>query len=223
MDETEQDEPLDFGIDEDNVLEDDQSDDEEAIQQNKDRQRDEKKYIQLAKEGKVEELEEFEGTINIDCIDERKYTPLIWAASNGHTRTLRYLISKKANLNIRGQHGYTALAWAAASGSSQVVRILVRSRADLAITGTDGFTPLLFAAEQRKYSMVSDLIAYGSDIEKSKKRLEKFTKGDRALERSIETGIYQKEILDTLAHFLYDQLLSMILDYIPEFLLAHST
>lgn len=69
----------------------------------------------------------------IDQTDEKKYTPLMWAAFRDQTKVVTYLLEQKANINAQNVYGRTALMLAAQNDSFDTLRILTQSGADLSI------------------------------------------------------------------------------------------
>ena len=65
----------------------------------------------------------------------------MWAAFNGHTPVIKYLLEQGA------EEGFTALMMAAAEGQMDVVRVLVARGAKMDITDKDGDTAESFARQ----------------------------------------------------------------------------
>ena len=51
-------------------------------------------------------------------------TALMLAAANGHTETVKLLLERKADLNVRDNQGKTALAWAREKGHTEIIQLL---------------------------------------------------------------------------------------------------
>ena len=60
--------------------------------------------------------------------------PMIYAASQGHVKIVRYLVASGADVNLTTKKGWTAIMSAAFNGHSQIVKFLVQSEADLTIS-----------------------------------------------------------------------------------------
>ena len=54
----------------------------------------------------------------------RGYTPLHWAARNGHTRAVRALLELGADASLRNEAGHTALRFTEAYGKDETARLL---------------------------------------------------------------------------------------------------
>ena len=67
-------------------------------------------------------------------------TALILASYNGHTDTVRVLVEKGADLNVKNNDGNTALILASARGHTDIVRMLVQKGADPTVRNNDGQT-----------------------------------------------------------------------------------
>ncbi|KAI1301890.1 DNA-binding protein RFXANK [Halotydeus destructor] len=123
----------------------------------------ERSVHQLAAQGEL-----FEPLVNdmteIDPIDERGYTPLIWAASYGQITTVRLLLDRNANVNHRSPSGESALHFASSNGHVQVVKELIGKNADPNFCDEEGNTPLIYAAFQNQPSCVTELLNGGADL-----------------------------------------------------------
>lgn len=74
-------------------------------------------------------------------------TALIIAAKCGHLGVVKYLISKKANVNYRSPVlGFTPLLGAAKYGNTDIVSLLLKNKAKPDLAGNNGHTPLMEAA-----------------------------------------------------------------------------
>jgi len=117
----------------------------------------------------------------------RKYTPLMAAVLNGHTRAVKILLDKQANPDITSASGETAL-WLAASKTTKhrqkIVDLLLDAKPDLNATPTIGFknTPVMEAIIQfRDEAVVSRLVDAGANLDKTN------TRGQNALALAEET------------------------------------
>lgn len=82
------------------------------------------------------------------------WTPSLLAASEGHLRTLQYLIDKGANSSQKDYHGRTILHWAAKHGSEIIFQMLVDRGADVNAVDRWGRTVLMWAIEHAEGSMI---------------------------------------------------------------------
>eukprot|EP00698_Gefionella_okellyi_P023395 TRINITY_DN7985_c0_g1_i1.p1 TRINITY_DN7985_c0_g1~~TRINITY_DN7985_c0_g1_i1.p1 ORF type:complete len:2097 (+),score=350.14 TRINITY_DN7985_c0_g1_i1:158-6448(+) len=74
------------------------------------------------------------------------WTALHWAARNGHTKFVRLLLDRGAQLECETADGDTPLHVAAFNGKRMVVTLLLSRNAAIEHRNKDGFTPLLDAA-----------------------------------------------------------------------------
>ena len=83
-------------------------------------------------------------------------TPLMYAALYGDASTVRLLLERGANPNLRNDAGATALMWAA--DDADKTRLLLEHGADANARSDDGRTPLVIAAGQYGSSPVVKLL-----------------------------------------------------------------
>lgn len=60
---------------------------------------------------------------DIECLDKDNYTPLLIAASSGHTAIVQLLLQKGANLKAKNTHDKTAIYLAAEENSIDTLRV----------------------------------------------------------------------------------------------------
>jgi len=96
---------------------------------------------------------------DINELDIVKYTPLAWAARNGHKEVVKILL-RQADVNSKsGLFGNTPLSYAAANGHEGVVKILLgREDVNPESQNIAGFTPLLYAALHGHEGVVKTLL-----------------------------------------------------------------
>jgi uncharacterized protein len=94
---------------------------------------------------------EYGANINGDKLTEKKYTPLIAAASLHADHVAIFYIEKGANINHAGCHGGTALHWAAWCGRDKVVSRLMQEDIEINKRCIDyNATPLFWAVHGLK-------------------------------------------------------------------------
>ena len=59
------------------------------------------------------------------------WTPLHWAAQNGHLSVVDYLVNNKAEINSKSEKNWTPLHISAINGYIHVVKYLVNKKADI--------------------------------------------------------------------------------------------
>src|SRR5439155_17289869 len=69
--------------------------------------------------------------VNINAVDPEDRTALNWAACNGHTKIVRFLLSRGANANTKDVFGITPLMSAALRNWPAAARILIARGADI--------------------------------------------------------------------------------------------
>lgn len=78
-------------------------------------------------------------------INNPGWTPLIYAATNGHTEVMRYLLEVGADINAEAPNGTTALMMAVRSGKLDSVELLLAKGADANHRNQQGATALNWA------------------------------------------------------------------------------
>ena len=80
--------------------------------------------------------------VDVNKADEGNYTPLDWAARNGHTECVKLLIAAGADVNKANKWGETPLYEAAYWGHTECVELLIAAGADVNMADKEGKTPL---------------------------------------------------------------------------------
>ena len=120
-----------------------------------------------AAEGREESIELLldQPSIEIDIPDKLGQTPLLRAADAGHTKCLRKLLNKGANVMHVDNEGRTALSLAAIQGHKVVAKLLLKNDAGINAQDKKGNTPLALAAEKNHDAVVSFLLESGADAD----------------------------------------------------------
>lgn len=132
----------------------------------------EKKILQIAKEGKVSELKKYVLlSCNIECEDKNKNTPLLLACSNNNLEIAKFLVLKGANVNAQNFFKGTPLMAASAKGNLDIVKFLVDHGADINKVTKYNMTAIKFAAggenKKKNASVVNYLLIKGAKIEQT--------------------------------------------------------
>lgn len=114
--------------------------------------------------------------------DENGWTPLHFAAAEGHKDVAELLIANKADVNARNNHGSTPLHDAAYEGHKDVAELLVANKADVSARNNDGSTPLHNAAYEGHKDIVELLLANKANVDARNR------KGDTALQVAAWSG-----------------------------------
>mmetsp|Transcript_29549 Transcript_29549/g.42188 ORF Transcript_29549/g.42188 Transcript_29549/m.42188 type:complete len:392 (-) Transcript_29549:743-1918(-) len=109
-------------------------------------------------------------------------TPLILAATKGHSEVVSILLENGASVKATTKNGSTPLHRAAYEGHVKVVNILLNNRSPMEVTTENGSTPLILAALAGRSEVVSVLLARGALIEAAEKN------GNRALHLAARRG-----------------------------------
>lgn len=90
-------------------------------------------------------------------------TALIAAASQGHSRLIKMLLTAGAPLDAQDRRGVTALIAAASAGHHEAVQLLLAAGAQPDIRPTNASTALVIAAWKGKTRVVNTLLLAGAD------------------------------------------------------------
>jgi len=104
-------------------------------------------------------LAELRGTA-LDATNRQGANALMYAALHGRLDFVRFLISRRAEVN---KTGWTALHFAAANGHADVVRLLLEEHAYVDAESPNGTTPLMMAARNGHPTVVRLLVEEGAD------------------------------------------------------------
>ena len=97
---------------------------------------------------------------------EDGWTPLMYAAQNGHSAVVQCLLEQGSDKDKTDNEGSSPLYITAQEGHSSVVKYLLEQGADIDKAANDGFTPLHIAAQQGHLAVVQCLLEHGADREK---------------------------------------------------------
>jgi ankyrin repeat protein len=103
--------------------------------------------------------------INIEAVDNYGQTSLIWAARNGYTEVVQFLLNANANIEAVDYYGQTSLIWASRYGNTEVVQLLLNANANIEVVDNDGQTSLIWAAMLGHTEVVQLLLNENANIE----------------------------------------------------------
>jgi len=102
-----------------------------------------------------------------DQQDDRGFTPITWAARNGHIPVIEYLASKEASLEVGSFAGMKCLHHAANKNLEGTVKLLLKLGAAPNSTDDNNDSPLHWAAARGVLNIVVALIEKGADCNAS--------------------------------------------------------
>lgn len=93
---------------------------------------------------------------NIEERDDRRATPIMWAANRNHLDAVRLLVERRADLNAQDVSGHTALMYTS-SHRLDILEFLLKHGADPNIRSKDGLTASEEAMRQAEWERKSTL------------------------------------------------------------------
>ena len=85
-------------------------------------------------------------------------TPLMIAAQNGQTDTVRHLINSDADVNANSNNGDTSLMYAASIERRDIMQYLIKAHANVNARNRKGITSLIIASQNGHAEIVQDFI-----------------------------------------------------------------
>ena len=90
------------------------------------------------------------------------WTPLHYAAFNGHTKIVKYLLENRAEIDARAPNGATALMFAARNGHFETAKLLIWEVADVNVEADSGGTALQWATQTKNTDIAALLKQAGA-------------------------------------------------------------
>jgi ankyrin repeat protein len=119
--------------------------------------------------------------------NNKRKTPLYWAAYTKNDKIVKLLLDKGADPNIEDNEGKTPLYWAAYTKNHKILELLLAKGADPNIEDNEGKTPLYWAVFTGNIHATNILLQHGANPNKPDK------KGDTPL--SIAERLDKKSIV----------------------------
>ena len=130
-------------------------------------------------------------SMNVNCRDNRGFTPLIRAVVTGNEDMVDVLLDNGAIVNVQSSYRGTALMHAAERGFTGIVETLIAFGADVNIQNQFGETALMIASEFGKTEVVDILIEEEADVHLANED------GDTALTIAAKRG--HADVVDLLS------------------------
>ena len=93
------------------------------------------------------------------------HTPLMRAALDGNTESVKELINQGGDINQRDDNGRTALMFAVVNRHYETMKVLLEHGADVNARSDKGGTALMGAASAGELRMVQALLDKGADLD----------------------------------------------------------
>jgi ankyrin repeat protein len=88
---------------------------------------------------------------DVNAKDDDGWTPLFYAADEGHKEIAELFIAAGADVNAKTGRGFTPLYMAASGGHKEIVELLIAEGADVNAKSRLGQTPLDWADDEIAY------------------------------------------------------------------------
>ncbi|XP_067648884.1 ankyrin repeat domain-containing protein 29-like [Haliotis asinina] len=106
-----------------------------------------------------------QGSVDINCKRRDGMTPLMVAASKGHTDIFGVLVSMGANASHVNNYGYNILHLASAHGHMEMVKyILSKNLADINAREKGGRTAAMIAKHKKRHNVYNFLVSEGCPV-----------------------------------------------------------
>lgn len=94
---------------------------------------------------------------DVNIRDNNRWTPLMYAAKSGSTKTCSDLLANKALIDEINNEGDSAVLIATRSGQASVVKILLDHRASVTIHNNEGASLVELAAKHGVYDVMMEV------------------------------------------------------------------
>jgi len=124
-----------------------------------------KELFQSVFQGKLNEVEVLVGKgADVNATDQKGHTPLIFAATNGHTPVVKFLVGAGSQLDSTDGSGQTALMYACKRSFNETAAFLIDSGADVNVQSKKTrVTALMLAAVWNNVELTEMLLKSGAD------------------------------------------------------------
>lgn len=99
---------------------------------------------------------------NIEVVDGKGMTPLLWASLRGCTEVVKVLLENGAEVNKANRAGWTPVIQAAASGHLDTLQVLIDHGGDVNQSTGYSETALMFAAGEGHLAIIELLLEHGA-------------------------------------------------------------
>ena len=100
-------------------------------------------------------------------VDFYGWAPLLYAAYNGHTAIVEYLLKRGADINAKTENGLTALFFASRFGHIEIIKVLLKNEADPTVVSENMETAVDWALKSENTDIADLLRAAGGRSGKS--------------------------------------------------------
>ncbi|XP_077424488.1 ankyrin repeat domain-containing protein 26 isoform X7 [Vanacampus margaritifer] len=122
------------------------------------------KFHKAAWRGDVAKLEHLVKSNNVNQVDKHNRTALHLACACGNAEVVRFLVEKRAKLNLCDNQSRSALMKAVQGQYDMCAKILLENHADPNLVDTEGNTALHLASSIPSISTVENLVDHDADI-----------------------------------------------------------
>jgi ankyrin repeat protein len=106
-----------------------------------------------------------ENKANVNAIDDRYNTALIYAAFKGNAEIASAILSRKPKVDFQNRKSHTALMEACQFGNIEFAKLLLKAGAKTEIKDSSGWTALFYGIDSGNVDLVALLLSKGSKID----------------------------------------------------------
>ena len=101
---------------------------------------------------------------DIEKKDKKGNTPLLISSSSGHLEIVKYLLNKKANINIQDKLGNTPLNLSLQRGHLNIAKFLLENKVNVELHNKSNSNPLLTASANGYFDIIKILLTFKPNL-----------------------------------------------------------
>lgn len=101
---------------------------------------------------------------DIEKKDKKGNSPLLISSSSGHIEIVKYLLNKKANINIQDKLGNTPLNLSLQRGHLNIAKFLLENKVNVELHNKSNSNPLLIASANGYFDIIKILLSFKPNL-----------------------------------------------------------